>query len=102
MPDQPSPMPPLFATGRRTDSRKRGPFEPSFTFLDRVCSRYFAEVRRVVNEWFANYPESERPELRERLFSDDPRASDAAVWELLLHELYRRAGFTLTVHPELE
>ncbi len=71
----------------------------TFSFLDRVDDPYFAAVRIAVNAWFDRYPAAHRTELRRRLFEGDHE--QAAFWELLLHELYRSAGFAVEVHPEL-
>jgi hypothetical protein len=57
-------------------------------------------VHAALERWLARYPAGERRELRARLDDDDHWT--AASWELLLHELYRAAGFSLDPHPSIE
>jgi hypothetical protein len=93
---------PLFdVDAARTDGSPKGHLEGTFEFHDRASTQFWAEVRRVINEWFAHYPAGAREDLRRDLTSSSDRASEAAMWELMLHELYFRAGFDLEVHPEL-
>src|SRR4051794_5664303 len=89
----------LFADRVRTDSSPSSGFESMFAFLDRVESAYFAQVRVELNRWFARYPTQHRPELRARL--EDDENEFAAFWELLLHEVYVAAGYSVEIHPEL-
>src|SRR5215217_7297640 len=56
-------------------------------------------VRVALERWLAHYPTDERSELRARL--DHGEKWNAAFWELLLHELYRSAGFSLDPHPPI-
>jgi hypothetical protein len=93
---------PLFQPRQRTNPSPKGHLEEEYAFLDRVCSRFFGEVRRVLNQWFEDYAGAEREELRQRLRSGDERKSHAAFWELLLYKLYTGAGFDVSVHPEVE
>lgn len=94
-------MTPLFEPGPRGNPAAKGHLEGSFEFYDRAGTPYWAEVRRVLDQWFDRYPDSDKNRLRGDLTSADDRASDAALWELLLHELYSRAAFALEVHPTL-
>src|SRR4051794_6368958 len=87
------------ATGGRGTPKGRP--EGNFEFYDRAATPFWGEVRRVLNEWFSRYPMGAREGLRRDLTSSRDRATDAALWELLLHELYSRAGFDLEVHPQL-
>lgn len=57
-------------------------------------------VHAGLERWLAHYPATERNVLRGRLDIDDE--CHAAFWELLLHELYRAAGFSLEGHPSIE
>jgi hypothetical protein len=60
----------------------------------------FMRVLAALERWLAQYPAAGRSELRGRLDDDDKCL--AAFWELLLHELYRAAGFSLEAHPSIE
>jgi hypothetical protein len=91
---------PLFSDRARTDARTKRPGEGSFDFYERVDSPFFAEVRTELCRWFVRYPSQEQEDLRRRLFDDD--LSEAALWELIVHELYRVAGYHLEAHPEVD
>jgi hypothetical protein len=91
---------PLFDDLRRTDpSPSRG--EDSFTFLNRVGTPYWGEVRRLLEEWFGRYPADDAPQLRAMFRSKLPGQHWAAWWELYLHELFKRLGYEVSIHPEL-
>jgi hypothetical protein len=92
---------PLFEPGLRENPSPRGHLEGSFEFYDRAGTPYWDEVRRVVDEWFDRYPRDKQERLRTDLMSSNDRTSNATFWELLLHELYSRAGFQLEPHPAL-
>jgi hypothetical protein len=57
-------------------------------------------VHAALERWLSHYPAAERDELRGRL--NDEHKAHAAFWELLLHELYREAGFSLQPHPSVQ
>lgn len=84
----------------RTDARPCRQSERRSDFLNRSASVYFAEVRRVMDEWFSHLPASDQDDLRGRLRGED-READAAFWELYLHEAYLRSGFEIQIHPEM-
>ena len=51
--------------------------------------------------WFDKYPLKHRKDLRERFRSDDDQHHGGAFFELFLHELLTRLGFSLKVHPKI-
>ena len=87
------------------DDRKRTSFvlkrwaEPDFTFLDRSGHPIEARVRALMNEWFKEYPESARADLRGRFRSKDHGQHVGALNELFLHALFRRLGYGVDVAP---
>jgi hypothetical protein len=68
--------------------------------LDEPDDPRLMRVHTALQRWLANFPATDRAELRGRL--DDEDKCHAAFWELLLHELYRAAGFSLQPHPTVE
>jgi hypothetical protein len=82
----------------RTNARPATHSESRFGFLNRSASVYFDHVRCLIEEWFSYYPISEQPALRGALRSDNEPCA-AAFWELYLHEAYRRAAYSIEVHP---
>jgi hypothetical protein len=91
----------LFDDVRRTDPSPAAGGEDSFAFLNRVGSSYWAEVRRILDEWYSRYPAEERPALRRSFRSPLPGQHWASWWELYLHELFIRLGYRVTIHPAL-
>lgn len=91
----------LFDDFTRSDPSPASAVEDNFTFLNRVDLPFWTEVRRVLEGWFARYPLHEAGELRKRFRSSLPGQHWAAWWELYLHELFRRLGYELAVHPAL-
>ncbi len=93
---------PLFADRWRDDPSPADEGEPVSAFLDRVDDPAFDRVRRLLNAWFAKYPERDRWDLRRRLASTDDTAFYAAWFEMYLHAVHRGIGFDIVVHPNLE
>lgn len=73
--------------------------EPGYLYLDRSARVEAARVREVLEEWFSHYPEGHRGEFLGRFQSPDDQHHLSAFLELYLHELCRRLGCELTVHP---
>ena len=92
---------PLFADWQRQDASKADDEETTWSFLDRVADPALARVRCCLNEWFERYPREHRKGLRGRLASGDNVEFHGAWFELYLHELHRRLGFSLEVEPDL-
>ncbi|GGS10472.1 hypothetical protein GCM10010169_63950 [Micromonospora fulviviridis] len=92
---------PIFDEFIRADHSPRKPNEAEYTFLNRSARPTFAEVRRLLTEWAGQYPSSERNSLIKSMQAGDDHEFESAFWELYLHEAYRRAGYSITVHPEV-
>lgn len=75
--------------------------ESTFQFLNRVESQPFALVRDELQRWLDLVPSDAQPDLRSRLRSHLERHFLAAFWELYLHEVFRRLGFDVVLHPTL-
>jgi hypothetical protein len=91
--------PRLFDDLVRTDPSPAGDGEDSFTFMNRVDQQFWSRVRDQLEEWFADYPLDAAADLVGRFRDSDPRQHHAAWWELYLFTLYRRLGYSVTVHP---
>src|SRR4051794_37499702 len=94
---------PLFADRARDDSEVARPGESTYRFLDRVDDPAFANVRELLNEWFARFGADQDGEavadLRGRLNAKSGVQFYGAFWELYLHELHARLDFDVEVHP---
>lgn len=71
-----------------------------FGFLSRCYRADCAAVRSLLEKWYSHYPDDEKPELKARLIADDINYY-SAFWELYLHELLSRLGYSLEIHPSL-
>ena len=58
-------------------------------------------IRNELEAWFRKYPDENKQDLRSRFRSDDDHNYEGAYFELFLHELLIRMGFSLTAHPEI-
>lgn len=59
------------------------------------------KARNRLESWFEKYPDPHKTDLRARFRSGDDYNHEAAFFEVFLHELLIRLGFSLTVHPEI-
>jgi hypothetical protein len=90
----------LFDPIARSNSEPASYGEDSFSFLNRVDSRAWAEVRRVLEEWFSSYPAAHAVDLRARFRSPIPSQHWGAWWELYLYRLFTCLEFAVVVHPD--
>lgn len=74
----------------------------NYEFLKRCQRAEFERVRELLENWFQRYPESDSKELKNRFRSGDEPQFRSSFWELYLHELLLRLGYSVEVHPELQ
>ncbi len=94
-------MLPLFDDRQRDDDAYRRPQETTYTFLDRISRPDLTAPREMLNGWFERWPADDREQLRSRLMAKQPSDFDGAFWELYLHEVHHRLGFTITREPAM-
>lgn len=68
-------------------------------YLHRSGRPGFEAVRQCMENWLNEVPHPHRRELATRLLSRDDQHFEAAFFELYLHALFRRLGFTAKLHP---
>ena len=56
-------------------------------------------MRSLMNEWYTEYPESSRTDLKGRFISNDQEPHLGALNELFLHALFRRLAYEVDVAP---
>jgi len=71
--------------------------ENSFDYYDRSARKDVSNVREKLNDWFSKFPTSEQVELKSRF----KKTFSSAYFELFIHELFRRQGFEILIHPEV-
>ncbi|MDQ6477649.1 hypothetical protein [Dyadobacter sp. LHD-138] len=85
----------LFDDKERTENRYARHLEKSYNFYDSTAKPEFVAVREMLNDWFSRYPETDKRQLK----GDFRTQFESAFFELFIHELFFRQGFTLTPHP---
>lgn len=71
--------------------------EDTYSFLCRSAWEASARARGLLEAWFAHYPPEHQQDLRRRFES----SFAAAFFELAIHEVLRRIGARVSVHPEV-
>lgn len=87
----------LFPEKNRTDTNPPKHIDNDYDFIDRSALPELFAIRRLLNSWFENYPFSERKELKSRF----NKTFSSAFFELFIHELFKRQGFTMIPHPKV-
>jgi hypothetical protein len=70
--------------------------EPHWHFLNRSARLEFDEARRRIESWYSKLCPALQRGVRQRLQSGDNQDFAAGLWELYLHELFRRLGYEIT------
>lgn len=91
----------LFDEQDRTDPAPCREGEDSYSFLNRVNTPYWVQVRHLLESFFSRYPIEHSESLKRDFSARLPGRHYAAWWELYLHELFLRLGYEITIHPAL-
>jgi hypothetical protein len=93
----------LFDDVERTNAAPSTHLESTFEFLNRIAGDYWEHPRALMQEWLDRVPSDEEyNDLRQRFRSRDDEQFRSAFLELYLHESLLRAGYAVTVHPEVQ
>lgn len=76
--------------------------ETEYDYLNRSARAYCSRIRELLERWLDSYPSDDMDELISRFRASDDHGYYSAFFELYLHELNRKLGFDLHVHPEVE
>lgn len=87
----------------RVDPAKHGPRdhdEPIFHYLQTSSRSSVARVRDLLEQWFADYPDDHKTELKQRFVT---RKSDihSPTFELALHATFKQLGADVEIHPKV-
>lgn len=97
----------LFTQRKPIGQRTRRELEPHYEYLDRSARLPAVAIREALESWFSRYPHHaldsalEARQLRQVFHSKEDQQHFSAFWQLFLHELFIRLGYTVTVHPVL-
>jgi len=87
----------IFGTLERTDSEPARHGESEFQFLNRCKSIAADKIRCELERWLRDYPAEYQDELIARFRTE----FYAPFFELLVHELLIRQGYSVAVHPSV-
>lgn len=91
---------PLFDARTRDDAAYVRFDETTVRFLDRVDDVFFARVRDLLNQWFAELGDDETAgRLRRDFASERDEQVDGAFWELYLHAALIRTPLEVELEP---
>jgi hypothetical protein len=90
----------LFDDFQRIDRRPGKFSEPVFTFLNRSASVFWHRVRVELQGWYDGLGADDN-DLYNRFRSHDDDQHAAALWELYMHQLFVRLGYSVERHPTL-
>ncbi|MFD1469354.1 hypothetical protein ACFQ48_14075 [Hymenobacter caeli] len=88
----------IFEDKERIDFNFANHLDDLFNFYDRSAKPEFTKVRNIINEWFIDYPQGEKGELKTRF----RKTFSPAFFELFIYQLFTKQGFTLTPHPQIQ
>lgn len=73
-----------------------------FDYLNASARPEAGAVRALIDGWLADYPAAHRAEMTRRIRSRDDTLHNSSVFELMLHALLQRQGFTIVaIEPVL-
>lgn len=73
--------------------------ESIFDYLNRSARLEYKRIRNLLEQWFERFSSEVQDELRARIRSKDDRQFLGAFYELYLHELLSKLGFSVEIHP---
>ena len=90
----------LFTNPSPNDPAFKWRGEATYTYLERSSDSVAVAVRRLVEDWFALFPQNGRDEIAARIRSGDETHFGSAFFELYLNALLHGLGYTVELHPE--
>jgi hypothetical protein len=85
----------LFGAGSRTWLGPKRHVESEYAFLNRSGRDGLARARDLLDQWYGELPVAAKASIRTRFGEDSVAPHRGALWELYLHEAYRRLGFDI-------
>jgi hypothetical protein len=91
----------LFEQIKRNFKGPRGHVKPYFDYLNYSARASSERIRQLLEDWFFHYPSEAQSELRIRFRSSDDIEHRSAFFELYLHELLLKLGYSVDIHPDI-
>ena len=92
----------LFEDIERTFDGYPDPGESTYSFLNRSAQPRIEHIRLLLDSWFEKVDPASRNELRAAFKQGNEQQHDGAFFELFLHEMLTRLGFSIDIHPNIE
>lgn len=73
--------------------------ESMFDFFNRSARSECKRIRKLLEQWFEDFPSEIQDKLWAHFQTKDDRQHLAAFFELYLHELLSKSGFSVKIHP---
>jgi hypothetical protein len=89
----------LFDDVPRTDLDAASHGEPLWTYINRSARPEIAHARTLIEGWFQRLCSVKQISVLELVRSTDNQKFVAGLWELCLHELFTRLGYTVKCEP---
>jgi len=85
----------------RVQHRTKHEAEPLFAYYNTSARPSVSALRGLLEQWFDQYPEEAKTDLRERFRSPIDVQHQAAFFELYVHRLVSCMGYELKPHPDI-
>jgi hypothetical protein len=92
----------IFDEIERTDTRYRRSTESSFDFYNVSARPKFVAIRELIEQWYAEFPDAGKADIRGRLRSRKETDFRSAFFEVYLYRLCRALGFSVDIYPGME
>ena len=90
---------PLYDQIVRAERRARRQNESSFDYMNGSARPGICAIRELLEQWFEHLQDDAKADIRARFRSRDDVQHQSAWFELFWHELMRRGGYDLEIHP---
>jgi len=87
----------LFEEKNRIHEKPATHNEDTYDYYDRSARTDVSKVRDVLNIWFDEYPDKEKPEIKSRF----RKTFSSAFYELFVFNLFKNQGFDILIHPKV-
>lgn len=91
----------LFDRSIRNDTSAPRHSESTYELINRRVGPLWEEMRTDLNQWFNNFPQDGREDLRRRFQESKSEQHVGAWWELYVHALLRRLNYRVSLHPSI-
>ncbi|HMC32646.1 MAG TPA: hypothetical protein VKL99_17540 [Candidatus Angelobacter sp.] len=92
----------IFDEIERTNTRYRRSTESSFDFYNVSARPKFVAIRELIEQWYAEFPDAGKADIRGRLRSRKETDFRSAFFEVYLYRLCRALGFSVDIYPGME